>query len=124
MTPPDILLTDDDAATRDIWGTSLSRAGYRVALAASGREALRRVRSGAPRLLLLDLILPDMNGLEVVRALRSEPGCERLLVVAFTARMPSEAERPARAAGCHGFLAKPVTPAEVVSEVRRFIGGG
>jgi signal transduction histidine kinase len=97
------------------------RGGPSLDVAASGRAGLEAVRSRPPDLVLVDLDLPDIGGLEVVRRLRADPLTATLPCVAVTALALDEDERQARAAGCVGFLSKPFGITELFAEVDRHL---
>ncbi len=112
-----ILVADDDADNRAIATEALALAGYEVAQAADGREALDRALRDKPDLVLLDLSMPKMDGWEVARRLRGSPEAEGTLILAYTAHaLPGEDAR-AKAAGCDEYLAKPCAPRELVQKV-------
>jgi CheY-like chemotaxis protein len=87
--PGDILVVDDDAATRDLLAELLTDAGYRVRLAINGADGLRQIQARPPALLLTDLLMPVMTGVELIRAVRL--AYPYLKIIAMTAS-------PARAA--------------------------
>jgi CheY-like chemotaxis protein len=97
------------------------RGGPSLDVAVSGHAGLEAVRSRRPDLVLVDLDLPDIGGLEVVRRLRADPLTASLPCVAVTALALEEDERHARAAGCVGFLSKPFGIAELFAEIDRHL---
>lgn len=112
--PRRILLVEDDALLRDAFRLLLEDAGYRVAEAGSGAEALAAVAAVQPDLILLDMGLPDMNGLDVARNLRADPANAALVIVALTGRVGPEEKRTCLAAGCNAYFGKPVSPKELL----------
>jgi putative nucleotidyltransferase with HDIG domain len=107
----DILLVDDDLKLLDIVSTSLSRQGYRVRTAATGREALEHATGAPPHLLILDLDLPDMNGIEVLDNIRDEN--ENIPVLVLSAQNDVEARVAALDGGADQFILKPVSLREL-----------
>ena len=102
-----VLVIEDNAANLKLVRDLLESRGYRVMVAASGEEGIDSLRFIAPRLILIDVQLPGMDGLEVARLLRSRPDTRDVPVVALTAHaMPGDEER-AREAGCNGYLTRP-----------------
>jgi two-component system, OmpR family, phosphate regulon response regulator OmpR len=111
MTAPTVLVVDDDKLTR--WSVSriLGRAGYRVREAASAEEGLHAIAEQRPEAVLLDVVLPDLDGFAVLRAIRQDyPG---LPVILMTAHASRETLRAAMEFGAQGHLAKPCNPAEL-----------
>lgn len=112
-----ILLVEDNEAIRNAFSILLEESGYRVAQAATGAEALQRVDDETPDLILLDLGLPDMGGLEVVRTLRGRGDEPRIPIVAVTGRTLEMDEQACREAGCDGYLTKPIDAAQLLDTV-------
>lgn len=118
-----ILLVDDDPDTRDAVRLVLEiLGGYEVETCASGPEALRRAPSFRPDLVLLDLMMPDMDGHTTLVRLRSVPETRDVPVVLLTARLlPDELAR-CREVGAAGLVAKPCDPAGLVATIERIWG--
>ena len=106
-----------------IASTMLRHSGYRVIEATTGAEALRLARTEKPALILMDVGLPDIDGWTATRTLKDDPDTQRIIILAFTAHaLPADREHAMRA-GCDGYLAKPVAPLRLVSEVRLALSG-
>jgi len=120
--PPRILVADDNAGHRSAAATLLRRAGYHVELAADGPEMLEAVRGGDFRLVLLDIAMPGMEGLQAVRRIRDLPAPRGSVpMVAVTAHaMPGDRER-LLAAGLDDYLSKPVAAGDLLSLVSRWL---
>jgi len=113
-----ILVVDDEPSIRRFLRAALERAGYSVLEAADGLEALNTASLQVPDLVLLDVALPQLSGLEVCRRIRSDPATKRTPVLLLSGQAaPLEAERLA-ATGASGWLAKPFTPAALLERVR------
>ena|SRR5579864_1320681 len=118
-----VLIVEDDAPSMLLATATLEEEGYDVASAGSAEEALPLIGRRSPDLILMDIQLPGMDGLELTRRLKSDQSTARIPVVALTAHTMPLHERAAMAAGCAAFLAKPVSPAVLSAEVRKWVGG-
>ena len=118
-----ILVVEDDMDNRRIVIKVLTVEGYEVVEATDGIEALAQARAARPDLILMDLALPNMDGWEATRRLKSDPATRGIPIVALTAVAMSGDEEQARAAGCDDYIAKPTRPAMIREMVKRYIGG-
>ncbi len=116
-----ILLVEDSEAIRTAFTILLEDAGYRVMGAGMGGEALRMAGEQAPDLVLLDMGLPDMSGLEVVRRLKGDPATAGIPVVALTGRDEDADRQACLAAGCAAYLVKPVDTQRLVRDLPGFM---
>ena len=114
-----VLVVDDNADAREALKLLLEDEGHDVRSAGDGPSALEEARSFRPEVVLLDIGLPGMDGYEVARALRSEPGCERALIVAVSGYGQADDRERSRLAGFDQHLLKPVTPERLLEVVRR-----
>ena len=96
--------------------------GFDVVTATDGERALELAHQQLPDLILLDLSLPVIDGLEVVRRLKKAPATTTIPVIAFTAHALETKAAEARAAGCEGFISKPAVPPDMVREIQRVLG--
>jgi two-component system, cell cycle response regulator DivK len=119
---PLILLVEDNETIRHAFGILLEDHGYRVQGAADGAEALRMAAAEPPDLVLMDLGLPDMNGLEVTRRLKADVGTRDAVIVAITGRALETDQEACRAAGCAGYLAKPINTADLLRTIPAYLG--
>ncbi len=122
-----VLLVEDNEDNRFIYGAILEQGGYRVLEATTGEEGVRMALALVPDLVIMDVSLPRMDGIEATRLLRSDPRTSGLLIMAVTAHAMEEDRRRALDAGCDAFLVKPVAPSRLLAEVRRLLeqdGGG
>jgi CheY-like chemotaxis protein len=118
-----ILVVDDDPDFRDLASVFLRVDGYQLLAAASGQTAMEIAKAERPDLILLDWEMPDMDGLEVCRALRAEaaPGLGAVPIILLTARTGAEDTKGGFEAGANDYLTKPFTPAHLRSRVREWL---
>lgn len=113
---PDVLIVDDEPQVRNIVATYLERNGFAVRTAVDGLEALQAIRDRRPDAVVLDLMLPEVNGLEVLKSLRSDGDPVPVLILSARGREP---ERVAGLElGADDYLAKPASPREIAARVR------
>lgn len=117
-----ILVADDDPDTLDVSATLLEMDGYDVVRASSGKEGLRLVRQELPDLALLDVLMPDIDGIEVCRQIKSDPALAGVLVIHVSGmRTRAEDQAGGLDAGADGYLSKPVDPRVLLAHVRALI---
>jgi two-component system cell cycle response regulator DivK len=119
-----ILIVDDNAANLKLARILLSVEGYSVRTATDAEQALRLLQTYHPRLILMDIQLPGMDGLELTRKLKAAPETSHILIVALTAYAMKGDEEKARAAGCDGYVAKPIDSHELPRLLAALLGGG
>jgi two-component system, cell cycle response regulator DivK len=103
-----ILIVDDNAANLKLARVLLQGEGYEVQTAADAEEAMRVLQTYTPRLILMDIQLPGMDGLELTRRLKADVATKHIVILALTAYAMKGDEDKARAAGCDGYIAKPI----------------
>jgi len=121
MSSAKILVVDDTSHNVTLLCDLVAAQGYVTVAASSGPEALAKVASEAPQLVLLDVVMPGMDGYEVCRAIRSDPKTAVLPVVMVTAREPADERVRGLEAGADDFLAKPINPDELLARVRSLL---
>ena len=116
-----ILVVEDNEANQLLASSVLERAGYRIALAATSNEARDAIRRREPDLILMDIQLPGEDGLDFTRELKADPATAQIPVIALTAlAMPGDRER-SLAAGCSGYISKPIDTRTFAGEVRKYL---
>ncbi len=120
---PSVLLVEDSEPIRTAFTILLEETGYRVHAAEDGPEALRTATEHVPDLVLLDMGLPGMDGLDVVRALKEQPGTARIPVIALTGRDDASARRECMDAGCAEFILKPINTHALLRTIEQHLQG-
>ena len=123
MNSPRVLIVDDNELNLELASFLLQSNGLLVATAADGMNALAQVAAFGPDLVLMDIQLPLLDGLEVTRRLRADPATRGLVIVAFTAYAMKGDEARMRASGCDGYISKPIDVAVFASQVRAYLSG-
>lgn len=116
-----ILIVDDDPNALRLIGYALQRQGYEIVIARDGQEALDKAQSEEPNLIILDVMMPTIDGYEVLRRLRANPSLARVPVILFTAKSQVDDKISGFEAGADDYLTKPVTPAELTARVRALL---
>src|SRR5262245_52911983 len=118
MATKTILIVDDEPGIVAIARDYLDRAGFRVLTAGDGASALRLARAERPNLMVLDLMLPAIDGLDVTRALRQDPATRKLPIIMLTARVEEADRLIGLELGADDYMSKPFSPRELVARVR------
>jgi DNA-binding response OmpR family regulator len=118
---PLVLVVEDDDNLRDLFSTELAAAGFMVLEAPDGATAIEKAVRFGPHAIVLDLMLPGVDGFKVARRLRAEESTSNVAIIAFTALTSEKIREMARAAGCDAFMSKPVLPAALVGELVRLL---
>jgi two-component system, cell cycle response regulator DivK len=121
MTGKTVLVVEDNDDSRDIYRTVLRHHGYDVRVAEDGEAALAAALAHPPDLVLLDLGLPGVDGVEVTRRLREEPATAHVPVLVLTVHSQPGDRADAHEAGCDRYLVKPADPRDVVAEIQRML---
>jgi len=114
-----ILIAEDSATIRRLVAARLAADGYDVVEAADGEEALDLARSNRPDLLILDKVMPKLDGFEVVRALREDPATRKVPIVMLTAQTSEEDVLGGLGLGVEEYMPKQFSPRELSARVRR-----
>src|SRR3954453_10165744 len=119
--PTRILIVEDDPDIADLVARYLDKAGFTTERAVSGREALHAIAARPPALVVLDLMLPQLDGLEVCRLLRANEATAAIPIIMLTARAEESERIVGLELGADDFLAKPFSPNELVARVRALL---
>lgn len=125
-----ILVVEDTADIRDILTRQLNFAGHQVISAANGLEGVECARAQQPDLIVMDLVMPLLNGWEAIKQLKADARCAAMPILAISARALAETKEQVYAAGCDAFISKPFTMCELIAAVdaltsapERVVGG-
>lgn len=119
--PEKILIVDDDVDSLKLIGLMLQRNGYEVIAAHAGNQAIAKATNELPDLIILDVMMPDMNGYDVCRRLRANPVTQDIPIIMFTAKTLIDDKVAGFEAGADDYLTKPTHPAELASRVRAIL---
>jgi two-component system, OmpR family, alkaline phosphatase synthesis response regulator PhoP len=119
--PTRILIVEDDPDIADLVARYLDKAGFTTERAASGREALQAIGARPPEMVVLDLMLPQLDGLEVCRLLRASEATAAIPIIMLTARAEESERIVGLELGADDYLAKPFSPNELVARVRALL---
>ena len=115
-----ILIAEDHPDNREMLTRRLERRGYEVHVAENGQEAVEKAKEVSPDLILMDISMPIMSGIEATRALRLEPTVGGVKIVALTAHAMETARQECMDAGCDDFATKPVDFAGLVALIEKY----
>lgn len=116
-----VLVVDDFEDAREMLATLLSFSGFQVAQASTGHQAIEQATALGPDLILMDLSLPDLDGVEATRRLKADPRTSRIPIVALTGHAFGKPLKDARSAGFDALLIKPCMPDVLVEQVQRVL---
>lgn len=116
-----ILAVDDEPELTDLMHYHLERAGHEVTTAANGWEAIRAVRTNRPDIILLDLMLPDLDGFGVCEILRRDPATATIPIIIVSAWASTDSRNLGLELGALDYITKPFRPAELVARVNHLL---
>ncbi|MCG5237312.1 MULTISPECIES: response regulator [Xanthobacter] len=118
-----VMIVEDNELNMKLFHDLLEAHGYRTVETRSGVEAVELARAHRPDLIIMDIQLPEISGLDVTRKLKADPELRAIPVVAVTAFAMKGDEERIRAGGCEAYLSKPISVAKFLQTVRQFAGG-
>ncbi|QRG05227.1 response regulator [Xanthobacter dioxanivorans] len=118
-----VMIVEDNELNMKLFHDLLEAHGYRTVETRSGVEAVDLARAHRPDLIIMDIQLPEISGLDVTRKLKADPELRAIPVVAVTAFAMKGDEERIRAGGCEAYLSKPISVAKFLETVRQFAGG-
>jgi twitching motility two-component system response regulator PilH len=121
VSSPWVLIIEDERDQAELWSDVCAEAGLNAMTAPTGRQGYQRACDSQPAIILLDLMLPDIDGWEVCRRLKADDRTQRIPIVVLTAHDDPLGTRRATEAGCAAYLKKPCPPAELVAVIKRLL---
>ena len=118
-----ILLVDDSSTVLMMEKMLLAGCGYDIVVARDGEEGVAKAISELPDLILLDLIMPKVDGVEACRRIRAEPSTREIPVIMVTTRSEAELVESSYKTGCNDYINKPINNMELLAKVRSFLEG-
>jgi len=118
---PRVLVVEDNQDNRELVVKVLEINGYKVIEAVDGEDAIEKIRTENPDLILMDLYIPKIDGYEVTRRLKGDRGLRDIPVIALTAHAMKGDMEDALAAGCDGYISKPIDVRELPGQIKRFL---
>jgi DNA-binding response OmpR family regulator len=119
-----VLITEDEPNIAESLTFILNREGYEVSTAPDGEAALQRLRSDPPDLMILDIMLPRLNGFEVLKQMKADPALNALPVMILTAKGQAHDRRMAEEIGASAFITKPFSNRDIIEQVGRLARAG
>jgi two-component system chemotaxis response regulator CheY len=116
-----ILTADDSASMRQVVGQTLRNAGYDVVEAVDGRDALAKLTAAPPHMLITDLNMPNLDGIELIRQVRALPQCKYIPIVMLTTESQDSKKQAGRAAGASGWIVKPFRSEQLVMVAKKLL---
>lgn len=116
-----ILVVEDDPDIMRILTHALSAVGHQVVPAYGGEDAIRKVKAQKFDLVLTDLSMPKISGVEVIQAIKSDPATQHIPVLAVTAHVWDSIAQSAGQVGCDGYISKPFSPKQLVQEIQKYL---
>ena len=117
-----VMTVDDSSSVRQVVKFALTQAGYDVVEAVDGKDALSKLTGPPPSLILTDLNMPNLDGLGLIRAVRSNPSFRFTPIVMLTTESQDSKKQEGKAAGATGWIVKPFTPEQLLAVVKKVAG--
>jgi two-component system alkaline phosphatase synthesis response regulator PhoP len=116
-----ILLVDDEPDILEIVGYNLSQEGYQISTAVNGKEAIAKAKKELPHLIIMDVMMPEMDGMEATEAIRKMPELNNVIITFLTARSEDYSQVAGFDAGADDYITKPIKPKLLVSKVKALL---
>lgn len=117
-----IMTVDDSASVRQMVCFTLKSAGYDVVEAVDGRDALSKSDNGSVNMVITDLNMPNLGGIDLIRELRKKPAYKFVPIIMLTTESQDEKKQEGKSAGATGWIVKPFKPEQLVAVVKKVLG--
>ncbi len=117
-----IMTVDDSTSVRQMVGFTLKKAGYEVLEAVDGKDAVNKLKDASPHMMITDLNMPNMDGIELIRHVRSKPEYKFMPIIMLTTESQAEKKQEGKAAGATGWIVKPFKPDQLIGVVKKVLG--
>ena len=117
-----ILLVEDDQYTQDVYQEILKEAGFEVTLAIDGQEGLQKAQEGGYNLILLDIMMPKMDGLQVCAKLKKDPTMQKIPIIMVTAKAQETDQQWGKECGADSYITKPYQFDALIKQIRELLG--
>lgn len=117
-----ILTADDSSSVRQMVAFTLKGAGYTVVEATDGKDALSKAKTSAVNMVVTDLNMPNMNGIELIKALRAEAKYKFIPIIMLTTESQDTRKQEGKSAGATGWIVKPFKPEQLLAVVKKVLG--
>lgn len=117
-----IMTVDDSTSVRQMVSFTLQEAGYQIIEAVDGTDALSKMNGASVHMLFTDLNMPKMDGIELIRNVRSNPACKFIPIIMLTTESQSEKKQQGKEAGATGWIVKPFKPEQLIAIVKKVLG--
>jgi len=117
-----IMTVDDSASVRQMVNFTLQQAGYEVMTAADGQDALAKLKGAAIHMVITDLNMPKLDGIDLIRQLRANPRYKFIPIIMLTTESQVEKKQEGKAAGATGWIVKPFKPEQLIAVVKKVLG--
>jgi CheY-like chemotaxis protein len=121
--PRKILLVDDSATVLMMERMILASERFQIVTAANGEEAQERARTELPDLILMDIVMPKVNGIQACQAIKRDPATAHIPIILVTTRGEAASLEAGYSSGCNDYVTKPVNSAELLGKIRNILGG-
>lgn len=117
-----IMAVDDSASVRQMVSFTLSEAGYKVIEACNGKDALSKLNGDTLHLIVTDLNMPEMNGIDLIKNVRTDPKHKFVPIILLTTESHDDKKKEGKSAGATGWIVKPFKPDQLLAVIKKVIG--